>query len=60
MEKKKVLIVGASAKEYALAEKFIANECDVVVAPGNCRIKDIADCVDINESYGASLKNRGN
>lgn len=49
MEKKKVLIVGASAKEYALAEKFIANECDVVVAPGNCRIKDIADCVDIRE-----------
>jgi len=49
MEKKKVLIVGASAKEYALAEKFIENDCDVVVAPGNCRIKDIAQCVDIRE-----------
>lgn len=49
MEKKKVLIVGASAKEYALAEKFIENGCDVVVAPGNCRIKDVAECVDIRE-----------
>lgn len=49
MEKKKVLIVGASAKEYALAEKFIENGCEVFVAPGNCRIKDIAQCVDIRE-----------
>lgn len=49
MEKKKVLIVGASAKEYALAEKFIENGCEVIVAPGNCRIKDIAQCVDIRE-----------
>ena len=49
MEKKKVLIVGASAKEYALAEKFIENGCEVIVAPGNCRIKDIAECVDIRE-----------
>lgn len=49
MEKKKVLIIGASAKEYALAEKFIENGCEVVVAPGNCRIKDIAECVDIRE-----------
>ncbi len=49
MEKKKVLIVGASAKEYALAEKFIENGCEVIVAPGNCRIKDIAECADIRE-----------
>lgn len=49
MEKKKVLIVGASAKEYALAEQFIKNGCEVCVAPGNCRIKDIAECVDIRE-----------
>lgn len=49
MEKKKVLIIGASAKEYALAEKFIENGCEVVAAPGNCRIKDIAECVDIRE-----------
>lgn len=49
MEKKKILIVGASAKEYALAQKFIENGCDVFVAPGNCRIKDIAQCVDIRE-----------
>jgi phosphoribosylamine-glycine ligase len=49
MEKKKVLIVGASAKEYALAEKFIENNCDVVVASSNPRIKDIAECIDIRE-----------
>lgn len=49
MEKKKVLIVGASAKEYALVEKFIENGCDVIAAPGNSRIKDIAECIDIRE-----------
>ncbi len=49
MEKKKVLIVGASAKEYALVKKFKSYDCEVIVAPGNSRIKDIAECVDIRE-----------
>lgn len=49
MEKKKVLIVGSSAKEYALALKFKSYDCKVIVAPGNQRIKDIAECADIRE-----------
>lgn len=55
MEKKKVLIVGASAKEYALAEKLIENGCEVCVAPGNSRVKDIAECVDIREEKTQEL-----
>lgn len=47
--KKKVLIVGASAKEYALVQKFKNYDCDIVVAPGNDAIKEIAKCVDIRE-----------
>ena len=48
-KKKKVLIVGSSAKEYALVQKFKEYECEIVVAPGNRRIKEIAECVDIRE-----------
>lgn len=48
-KKKKVLIVGASAKEYALVKKFREYDCDIVVAPGNSVIKEIAECVDIRE-----------
>lgn len=55
MEKKKILIVGNLAKEYALAEKFIENGCEVFVAPGNCRISDIAECVDIREDNVQAL-----
>lgn len=50
MEKKKVLIIGASAVEYALAEKFTEQGHTVVVAPGNKRIKDVAECIDIREN----------
>lgn len=48
-KKKKVLIVGASAKEYALVQKFKNYDCDIIVAPGNSAIKEIAECVDIRE-----------
>ena len=48
-KKKKVLIVGASAKEYALVQKFKNYDCDIVVAPGNKAIEEIAQCVDIRE-----------
>lgn len=47
--KKKVLIVGSSAKDYALVQKFKNYDCDIVVAPGNSTIKEIAECVDIRE-----------
>ena len=49
MEKKKVLIIGNSAKEYALAKKMKNCDCEVVVLPGNSAIKEIAECVDIRE-----------
>ena len=48
-KKKKVLIVGSSAKEYALVQKFKEYDCEIIVAPGNRRIKEIAECVDIRE-----------
>ena len=44
MEKrKKILIVGNSAKEFALVKKFNSYDCDVFVAPGNSAIKEIAE-----------------
>lgn len=50
MEKrKKVLIVGSSAKEYALVKKFKQYDCDIYVLSGNSAIKEIAECVDIRE-----------
>ena len=42
MEKrKKILIVGNSAKEFALVKKFKNYTCDIFVAPGNSAIKEI-------------------
>ena len=52
---KKVLIVGNSAKEYSLAQKLNRYGCEVVVAPGNKRIKDIAEYVDIREDNSKEL-----
>ena len=49
MDKKKVLIIGNSAKEYALAKKMKNCDCEVVVLPGNSAIKEIAKCIDIRE-----------
>lgn len=48
-DEKKVLIVGNSAKEYALTKKLQNFGCKVFVAPGNSTIKEIAECVDIRE-----------
>lgn len=47
--KKKVLIIGNSAKEYALAKKLSEN-CEVFVAPGNDAMKEFATCLDIRET----------
>lgn len=49
--KKKVLIVGSSAKEYALAKKFVSydNISEVFAAPGNSAMKDFCTCIDIRE-----------
>lgn len=45
---KKILIIGNSAKEYALAKKLSKNN-EIYVAPGSETIKDFATCVDIRE-----------
>lgn len=48
-KKKKVLIVGNSAKEYALVKKFKNYDCDIFVLSGNSAISELAKCVDIRE-----------
>lgn len=57
IEKKKILIVGNSAKEYALAKKFL--DCPevekVFAAPGNQAMKEFAEVVDIREDNPAEL-----
>lgn len=46
---KKVLIVGNSAKDYALVKKFKNYDCEVVVLPGNTAISELVECVDVRE-----------
>lgn len=49
-KKKKVLIVGNTVKDYALAKKLKTFDCDIFIAPGNSLIEeDVAECVDIRE-----------
>ena len=52
--KKKVLIIGNSAKEYALAQK-LSKTCDIFVAPGNDGMKEFAECVDIRANSSQEL-----
>lgn len=52
--KKKVLIIGNSAKEYALA-KILSETCEVFVAPGNDGMKEFATCLDIRETASQEL-----
>src|SRR5574344_1907932 len=49
--KKKIFIIGKSAKEYALAKKFSLLEEveEIFVAPGNDAMKEFATVVDIRE-----------
>ena len=54
---KKILIIGNSAKEYALAKKLSENN-EVYVAPGSPSIKDFATCVDRQgKRYNIELDN---
>ena len=48
-KKKKVLIVGNSAKEYALVKKFKNYDCEIFIAPGNAAVNEIAEGIDIRE-----------
>ncbi len=52
--KKKVLIIGNSAKEYALA-KFLSEKYEVYVAPGAATMKEFVTCVDIREDAVSEL-----
>lgn len=56
-DKKKILVVGSSAKEFALVKKLSANpKIDkIFVAPANTLFADIAECVDIREDKPAEL-----
>ena len=51
---KNILIVGSSAKEYALA-KLLSQDNNVFVAPGNDAIKEFAETVDIRENNATEL-----
>lgn len=52
--RKKVLLIGNSAKEYALAKK-LSESCEVFVAPGNDGIKEFAECLDIRETAAEEI-----
>ena len=56
-KKKKVLVIGASAKEYALVKTFAENnEIEkVYIASGNVQSTDFADRLDIRETSVAEL-----
>ena len=56
-KKKKVLIVGSSAKEYALAKYFSKNEFveQVYIAPGNSASSEFAKRIDIRENSVSEL-----
>lgn len=51
---KKILIIGNTAKDYALA-KFLSEKNEVFVASGSDTIKEFATCVDIRESSVGEL-----
>ncbi len=47
--RKKVLIIGCSAKEYSLVKKIKNYDCDIYAAPGNFAIQELVQIVDIRE-----------
>lgn len=51
---KKILIIGNSAREYALAKK-LSEKNDVYVAPGSDTIREFATCIDVREDAEAEL-----
>ena len=52
--KRKILIIGNSAKEYALAEK-LSEKHDIFVTPTSDAIKEFATCLDIREDASAEI-----
>lgn len=57
IKKKKVLIIGHSAKEHALVKKLLKleNVEKIVAAPGNKAISELCECVDIREENSQEL-----
>lgn len=56
-KKKKILIIGHSAKEHALAQKLdgYENVERIYAAPGNAAMKEFCECVDIREDRPQEL-----
>ena len=52
--KRKILIIGNSAKEYALAKK-LSEKYDIFVTPASDAIKEFATCLDIRENASAEI-----
>ena len=52
--KKKILIVGNGAKEYALAKK-LAEKHEVFITPASDTLKEFAQCLDIREDSSKEL-----
>ena len=52
--KRKILIIGNGAKEYALAEK-LSEKHDIFVTPTSDAIKEFSTCLDIREDASAEI-----
>ena len=52
--KRKILIIGNSAKEYAIAKK-LSEKHDIFVTPASDAIKEFATCLDIREDASAEI-----
>lgn len=52
--RKKILIIGNGAKEYALAQK-LAEKHDIFVTPASDSLKEFTTCLDIRESNAAEI-----
>lgn len=53
----KILVVGGGGREHALVWKFLQDDpsCEIVVAPGNAGIAQIARCVPVNATDISAL-----
>ena len=52
--KKKILIIGNGAKEYALAQK-LSESYDIYVTPASDSLKEFVTCLDIRENNVAEI-----
>ena len=52
--RKKILIIGNGAKEYALAKK-LSEKHDIYITPASDGLKEFAECVDIREDNVGEL-----